>query len=330
MGNCNHLTYYRSERNPVLDSLGRKSHRQEKSSVIHIDASELRSSSRLREHIPKLYPLFKYKDADTFIQGVSRSNLEELAGADVMLTPVGLPITESMIPKHIERGAVLIQLKFGRDLTSSLGDRMKESLWRMRETGARQGQCVLMYVGTLGCNRDGYAAINGKVQRPRRKYEAVMSAIWRWCRRGGVYLPVTRMSHLAETLKAIETDIARDSETFWPTKPNTEMFTDDPLEALEKIDDWRVPFSMLSKLVGPVRATALRNAMLEAGAADIFCQALLWTSAPKEVRNEMKLPRIPGWGEKTFDSVSKAVFGDCGDNVRGDMYLKLELMKRKD
>ena len=290
--------------------------------MIHVDATELRSDSRFLKHVPDLYPLFGYHSEAEFIKATKRSNLETLTGADVMLTNLGLPISLTMLPRHIEAGAVLIQLKFGRDLPSSLGERMKDSLYRMRELRAVASQCVLMYVGSLSCGRDGVAMIDGKAGRPKRSYTQVTSAIWKWCRRGGVYYPVSA-SALAPTLKSMEMDIGRGKEEFWPSPPPSEDYSEDVLEGLERVGDWRVAFATLSKRVGPVRATALRDAMLEAGAADVFIQALLWAASSKEERERLKVPRIKQWGDTVFDGVREAVFGR--DVVEG---MEIELVVR--
>jgi len=63
--------------------------------------------------------------------------------------------------------------------------------------------------------------------------------------------------------------------------------------------------------------------MLEAGAADVFIQALLWAASSKEERERLKVPRIKQWGDTVFDGVREAVFGR--DVVEG---MEIELVVR--
>jgi hypothetical protein len=292
--------------------------------MIYIDATELRINSRLGRHIEPLSKLFGFKSTESFIEAASRTNLESLTGADVMLTPLTLPITgAALVRKHTDAGAVFIQLKFGRDLPGSLGDRMKESLYRMRGTGAVASQCVLTYVGTLTCGKDGWAAINGRVSRPRRKYSAIMTAIWHWVLRGGVYYPVTKEESLPNILAAMDNDVKVGNVTEFWTERVTTGFTDDPLESLEKIEDWRVPFANISSLIGPARATSLMEAMKAKGATQNLGQALLWTSSPKKIRDEIGVPKMRLWGPKSFEAVREAVFGP-GEEM---FYLNVEVVE---
>ena len=294
--------------------------------MIYIDASELRVNSRLARHLADLSTLFGNQPVPDFVKHCSRTNLEALTGADVMLTPLNLPITgPALIKKHIGAGAIFVQLKFGRDLPGSLGERMKESLYRMKSAGARPCQCVLMYVGSLSCGKDGWAVINGRSrQRPKRKYSGIMTAIWHWIRRGGSYYPVTREGELAQVLKAMERDLGAGSVTeFWPGKITT-GFSNDPLEELEKIRDWRVAFANMSTAIGPARATSLMEAMEREGAAQNLLQAMAWTSSPKQIRDEIGVPKMRLWGPKSFEAVRKVVFGeDAGEGF----YLSVEMMK---
>jgi len=272
--------------------------------VIHIDSSELRPASRLSRHHSKL----RVNLETEVVKG-----LEARTGADLLVSKLHAPITtSSLIKMHVEAGAFLVQLKFGSDIASSLGERLKDSLWKMRETGARQAQCIMLFVGQLGVTRGGHATIDGRDDRPRRQYMAVNKAMLKWGLRGGIALNLTRESYLVEWLGMLEGEVGQVGEQYWQTHKG--MFeTDDVLQPLEKIEDWRPALAAI-KGVGPKKASNLREKMLEIGALDTLGQALIWGSASKDARK--RLPKIPLWGDVTFDRVREAV---VGDDVEGEL-----------
>ena len=280
--------------------------------VIHIDSSELRPASRLNKHYDKL----KVNLETEVVKG-----LEAKTGADLLVSKLHAPATtSSLIKMHIEAGAFLVQLKFGSDIASSLGGRLKDSLWKMRETGARRGQCIMLFIGQLGVTRGGTAMIDGRDDRPRRQYMAVNKAMLKWGLRGGLALNLTRGSYLVEWLGMLEGEIGQVGEQYWQTHKG--MFeTDDVLQPLEKIEDWRPALAAI-KGVGPKRATNLRNAILAEGALDTLGQALIWTSSSKSARK--RLPKIPLWGEGTYGKVRAAV---VGEDVEGELCWRIEGME---
>jgi len=274
--------------------------------MIYIAASELRSSSRLFPLLPSLYPSFGFKSVEELVKEAASSSLEALTGADVMVTPLTAPVSSSALVKvHIQAGAFLVQLKFGSDLAGSLGGRLKEEIWRMRETGARQAQCILLFIGQVGVDRKGFATIDGQA-RPKRRYVAIQRAFLRWNLRGGVSLQLSREQYLPEFLAMLGDEDLSGSE-YWPPAPEFE--TGDVLSPLEKVEDWRPVFAAI-KGIGPKLATSLRNTMLEHGAADLLAQAYVWTANPKRAREEMQVPGIPGWGEGKFKLVRDALMGE--------------------
>jgi hypothetical protein len=146
--------------------------------------SELRHNSNLKKHIADL----DYKPLP---------GLEALTGADVMISPDHLPFprNDKFIKIHILNGAKLIQVKFGHDLPVSIRDgRLNEALSRMQNAGANPWQCLLLFVGLLGCDyASGKVTINGQLtygKRPMTWYQ-VDCAIERWIDRGGSYNPLS-------------------------------------------------------------------------------------------------------------------------------------------
>lgn len=272
--------------------------------MLFIDASELRRNSRLRVHLDELADVYTNGDQEAFIQRASVSDLEALTGADLILTPLSMPVTETLLPKHIEKGALLVQLKFGADLLSSMGDRMRECIARMRETGAQQHQCVLMFVGQLD-SKKGMARVDGYIVKPKRKYEAVNRALWRWKMRGGVTHEIHNEYKFVTCLMQMAADIGMGGTTIevWPTAPDPADFADSLLQEVKPVKDWRITLATYPG-VGPVRANALAKAMKEAGMAPELCSAEQWATAPRGYRK-----KIPGWGDVTFDKCRAWYFG---------------------
>ena len=83
--------------------------------------------------------------------------------------------------------------------------------------------------------------------------------------------------------------------------------------------------------VGPKRATALKVAMDETpGAVAELMSALQWMTATPHQRKLMDMPKIPMWGDKTFENCRRWMFGGQDTNIRGDMKLSLELRYEED
>lgn len=122
--------------------------------------------------------------------------LEELTGADLMVSPLTIPAaTLTLIQRHIAAGALLVQGKWSRGdlLASILDERMHVSLAKMQEVGARPMQCVLLYVSNVpGVYEPGYGAISkwtdrgGRVEQPLSSVNEVPA----WCE--------MKLKHLAE------------------------------------------------------------------------------------------------------------------------------------
>ena len=287
--------------------------------MIYIDASELKSSSRLRRRVDKLYPLFGFDSEDKFLSAVSVPDLESRTGADLILTKRSMPVTDAFLPQHMDDGAILVQLKFGNDLASSFGTRLHESMHRMWQIThpCHTWQRVLMFVGGIGCDRKGLLLVNGRPAIPKRGYRAFHTAVRHW-NRFGVYHPEPREAHLADTLKALEEGICEPPrEEFWPTPPTADDFEDEvDIMPPEPVKDWRLTIATFPG-VGPKKATALKRAMeAHPGAVPELPSVLQWVTAPKEEREFMGLPKIPMWGDKTFEACREWVFGESDHSLQ--------------
>lgn len=139
-------------------------------------------------------------------------NLEELCGADMMISPLDAmpPTTPKLLALHISRGAVFYQIKRGMDLASSVAN-----LWttvdRMRAAGiVRQSQRGLLFVGHLSRDSEGNALIDGLKVR-----EAVAGRLWQSCQTaldtfndtGGVVVTLDQLDMLPRWVKVRETQI---------------------------------------------------------------------------------------------------------------------------
>ncbi len=145
--------------------------------MIYVDSKELTPQKKLVS--------FLKPDSYTSI-----SNLEAMTGADIMLSPdnkLPKPSTEYWIKKHIESGALLIQIKIGHDLPQSIqDDRMKDSQSKMIQAGAMPWQCVIIFIGILDDSNEG-ALINKQLTYGRvMSWKAIESALTMWGFRGGI------------------------------------------------------------------------------------------------------------------------------------------------
>lgn len=184
--------------------------------MIFIVPSELRSTSNLLKYISDV----DYKPLP---------GLEQNTGADLMVSPDGLPLpfSDKLLQLHIDSGAILDQYKFGHDLVQSILDgRLNESLARMQATGAMISQCRLSFVGLLGYdNTKGYATINGQLSYGKypMKWIQVDAAISRWIDRGGSYHPLASGKQILLRLAGIQKRVneyyaGKTSKKVWPTK----------------------------------------------------------------------------------------------------------------
>ena len=270
--------------------------------MIANDASELASDSRLPD-IPDA------KRCDV---------LEKLTGADILISPLQMPVVEALLPRHIAAGALLVQRKSGADLPASVGSRMWASLARMRAAGARQWQCCLLTTGfylpntkngkvlvvTPKFHKDGRVTFHTELY-PHVNYKAVQSSLRHWCWYGGVVHQLTCDDEIPGWCKVaekrlIEKHKSGKTKEVWPDaeKLYDPPAEDDPLQELVEVRDWRRILAQFDG-IGPVRATALRDAMLEHHADNTLFHALCLASWSQR----KYLPRVPHWGKGTIQNV---------------------------
>ena len=240
--------------------------------MIFVDFTEVREESRL------FLGDIKVKIAP---------DLEALTGADLMISGLSMPATsEMLIRKHIAAKALLVQRKHRMDLISSLGDRLKKSIAKMRATGARQSQCVLLFIGILTCDREGKAVIDG--QKTGRDYWSVHAGMDTWVKYGGVVAPpLSKASLIPAWLlmkeRHVKETIAIPKKDFILTPDILRIVeNDDPLQELVVIKDWRQTI-LCCPGWGIKKVQALYHALKEISGDDepTLLEAMAWMSDEK-------------------------------------------------
>lgn len=299
--------------------------------MIFIDESELRQGSTMPP-----------------VEGSKPSAcLEEHTGADIMVSTSGIPASSpTLIHKHVQSGAILIQVKRGTDFLSSIADeRINVALARMKAAGARRawqrlvistgvflpdlgtGE-VLVGVPRLSASASTYVYVRA-VNEGLPPYKALATVRWRIAARGGYYLPLTCDDELPAALLQIENDLKwmqgkPTKEIFPPFEalPPDEPEEDDPLQLPVEVRDGRLPLSAMSG-VGKVKATALWEAIREwnrghyPGREDdepTLAQALFWASCSNP--RDFGIPKVKGWGEGMRERIRGQLGLEEGMNVR--------------
>lgn len=189
----------------------------------------------------------QYTTLPTIPNAITLDCLEQLTGADLMVSPLTLPAaTLTLIQRHIAAGALLVQGKWSAgDLAASLRDeRTPAALARMWEVGASQAQRVLLYCGQVPTpGSPEYAALSKWADRGGRVEPPLpgVSYVPAWCE--------MKLKHLQEY---------QDAPVRWVYGERTKFSArpeDDPLQILQTIerDDPRHILVALDG-VGPVLA----------------------------------------------------------------------------
>lgn len=216
--------------------------------MIAITATELRSASTMPH-----------------VEGaIAVDKLEEMTGADIIISALDMPCKKlGQIKEHLAEGACLIQLKRGADLAASIMDRrLMLSLCRMRELTGNSHQRWLITTGILtDKENDDSAWFDGvplSTLAPglgRIGYRACCTALRHWQMRGGRYLNVPRLPSLPVALKDFEQDLYKISTNplleIYPDSPNMVEESDDPLQPVVRIKDWRLLIAALKGGIGP-------------------------------------------------------------------------------
>ncbi len=231
------------------------------------------------------------------------ADLEALTGAACIVSPLQAPVAPATIPLHVQAGALLVHVQRTVDLLARVGDRLWESLARMRATGARQWQCVLLTTGVCLPAKDGRCVVAKPIIHPDGRitweylpavngtsYHAVESTLRHWAWYGGVVVHLPDDSRIEPWLRMTESHLLehanQSTKLVYPALPGS----DDPLVTLQLVRDWRVVVAAFPG-VGMAKATSLREAMLAEGAEDTLLAALMW------ITDGIASKRARGWGK---------------------------------
>lgn len=278
--------------------------------MIFIDPSELRETSNLLRHVSDMV----YKILP---------DLEAITGADVMISPDGLPPpnNEALLQMHIDCGCKLLQLKFGHDLPQSIVDgRLNEALSRMLRTGANSWQCLLSFIGMLGHeDTDEMATINGQLTYGNypMKWSNVQSALMFWSERGGTLdfpLPSGKLVSKHFAIHQDHINRFRDGENervLWPKAP---IFYDEIEPSNPYLKKWDIPQKLLvvndirpmicaipGVRIGEKKATAIFDYMAANNIRQDFSGFL-------QIVNDESILNVSGIGKKILEDIRWGLF----------------------
>lgn len=248
--------------------------------MIFLDTSETRSTSTMPE-IPNAQLV---------------DNLEELTGADLMVSPFDAPaVSEPLIRAHLSKGAQLVQVKRGRDLASSVGERLNFSLAKMQAIGAKQSQCVLLFTGIMTCDTQGQAIINK--QNTGKQFMHVQSAMEGWNDRGGVVTFLHRASLIPEWCRMrsrrLKKYIGEPERISYPLAPTIQE--EGFLQIVSPVKDARKTLVTLPG-IGQEKANLLW------GELGSFTDILIWLTYPA-----VETTSIPGIAQGTKDKIREYI-----------------------
>jgi ERCC4-type nuclease len=197
---------------------------------LFVDPGELKSSSKFK----------RCKGIRNF-KPIPLPGLEEITGADIIISPANLPkpINRHLLKIHLNEGALLVQLKFGFDLIASIVDnRLKSSQAKMLATGASQSQIILLFIGLVfePEKESSELMINSKYVRnivPAAKnlrYKHYLEQRLKWSLRGGIFEQITLNDSLATWIESAAKVAFNEpvSKQVW-----------EPQQKLYLVDDWR-------------------------------------------------------------------------------------------
>lgn len=272
--------------------------------AIFIVPSELRKNSNLKK----------------YIRGVDYKvlpNLEVLTGADVMISPDGLPIPrdDDIILLHIKRGAKLIQLKFGHDLSQSIEDgRLEEALSRMLACNANPWQSLLLYIGLVGCDiTSNKVTINGQLTYGKNpmNWPWLRSNLDYWASRGGNFIfPLPSGNLIPSEFRLQQRHVnyfVKDKQSIsWPVSPafydeiepkNPHLKKWNVGQKLVLVDDIRILFRAIPSVkIGETKATAILKYMRENGIRQDF-------NGFQEMVRDGRILKVPGIGKVLSDNI---------------------------
>jgi len=272
--------------------------------TIYIDPSELRKNSNLLKYLSN-------------VVYVPLSDLEARTGADLMVSPDGLPSPIEDLEAHILAGGKLIQIKFGQDIGASIVDgRLDEQLARMQALPTHWWQRILLFVGIFSYD----ATINGQLSytNPPLAWRNVQGMFIAWSEGGALDFPLASgkliKSHLELHQMHVnyiykhggrEKLIIPKPERFIIGLPNPNSLIQEwQARQVKLVNDIRTLLCAIPDAhIGPDKATTIFTHMAEHDIPQNLDGLLGMVIGKKP-----ELMRVNGIGEKTVEAV-KVIFG---------------------
>lgn len=237
-------------------------------------------------------------------------HLEEWSGGDLMISTLSVPCkTCALFQKHIDSGALIIQVKLGEDLAASVGDRLNDHIARMRECTRRVAQHWLLFIGVLTCDSENYALINGRKTHMGMKFDTVDGAIVGWIARGGVYYSLSRIGLLESWCEDMERRLGQYEAQQYKYVLHQTDFPDD------------MPNITNDPLQIPVAVKDARRALVGFKGLGVETVNKVWThcgdfkSAMMFLTDVDNAGKIEGIGVKTIQSIRKQCGLDACDGA---------------
>ena len=246
-----------------------------------------------------------------------QSWIEAETGADVIVSPLDdIPLNRGTLLQHMASGAVLIQIKHESDLVASIGERMNECIARMIPITRFAWQRQLVPVGLYHHGESDHVQYSAPTNRaakpywikaqPPKSFQALQSAIWRWIKRGGVFVPFIHnrkeLGHYLEREQIDLIEMSQSDKIVFPSLPAIydDPREDDPLQQVQIIDDGRTILAAFPG-IGQQRAQDLWD----------YDGGKLFMSIMRLTSPGVNLPK--GIGKKTVENV-RTIMGFTDDD----------------
>lgn len=290
---------------------------------IYIDSSENRTDSKTG----KALRLGKIEFQDL-------PWIEKETGADMIISAFDdMPLAPATVRFHLESGkCVLVQIKWGADLLSSINQRMSESISRMIKVAPKTYQRILLPVGYyFRSPADGKILVGERKQTaenpfilwqksyPAHNWKAYQTAMRRWTLRGGVIIPTVKdETDFIQWIDGMSVDLAELHQLADSYPVQARLYDDgeslassydpesDPFQIIKPVDDARTMIASIPGF-GPTMVNRL-----SAGIAKKFGRPDGIATGAEMIEFISKLSsmrwKIAGLGDKRLDN-AKAWLG---------------------
>lgn len=248
--------------------------------IIAYDPSEGKKNTRLPQ--------------DVIETGTCVNRLEEMTGADLLVSPLDFPLGDLSTPRGIEslrahvQAGVLIQRKTGRDALSSIPN-YDSILYRMLQWTARP---YLVLIGQFTENKAGKVIVDG--QLTDWNYSAFLGALDWWQLSGGY---VTHLSRDGQLARYLRNWITRTEDDKWEQGFEHKVSVRMPKRILSN-PDWVSIVLSLGIGFGNEKVTWLEQSF------NSFADFLEWFSNPCN-RDALTTKNARGIGDSQFSKVRK-------------------------